>query len=165
EDFDFHAWNHEQDAGRPWEEAEYSGARTHPHWQHHIVGYRRHFDDSLTGPIDGTVAIVAELHESGVPLFALTNWSAELFPAARRRFEFLTLFDDIIVSGDEGIAKPAPEIFAILRRRVGQPLGRCLFVDDSVTNVQAARRTGLDAVVFTDPDALRSELRGRGLPV
>ncbi len=163
EDFDFGAWNHEQDAGRPWDEAESSAAETHPHWRQHILGYRRYFERSLTGPIDGTVAIVEELHDAGVPLFALTNWSADLFPYARRRFAFLELFDDIVVSGDEGIAKPTPEIFAILKRRVARPLERCLFIDDSATNVEAARLAGLDAVVFTDPDQLRSELRARGL--
>jgi 2-haloacid dehalogenase len=163
DDFDFGAWNQQQDAGRPWEEAEDAAGRAHPQWRQHILGYRRHFEHSLIGPIPGTVAILLELHEAGFPLFALTNWSTELFPEARRRYSFLQLFDDIVVSGDEGMAKPAPEIFEILKRRVGRPLERCLFIDDSVTNVEAARRAGLDAVVFTDPDQLRAELETRAL--
>ena len=45
------------------------------------------------------MAVLADLHEAGVRTFALTNWSAELFPHARERFAFLAQFDDIVVSG------------------------------------------------------------------
>ena len=120
---------------------------------------------SLVGPIAHSVAVLRDLHAAGVPLVALTNWSGELFPHARERFDFLALFDDIVVSGDEGIAKPAPEIFAVLEQRLGRPLDRCVFVDDSAANVAAAAQAGLDAIVFTDTDHLRGDLRERGLPV
>ncbi len=165
EDFDFRAWNHRQDAGRPWSEAEEDACRTHPHWRPHVLAYRQHFGKAVAHTIPGTVAIVERLHERGVPLFGLTNWSAELFPLARERHGVLALFDDIVVSGEERLAKPDPAIFAVLERRVGRPLGRCVFVDDSPRNVDAAARAGMDAIAFTDPDRLRAELRARGLPV
>jgi 2-haloacid dehalogenase len=165
DDFDFAAWNHAQDAGRLWDDAERAAVASHPHWREHLLAYRPNFAHSLLGPIDGTVRLVEELHAAGIPLFALTNWSAELFHHARDRFGFLDLFADIVVSGDERLAKPAPEIFARLADRVRRPLGRCLFVDDSPANVQAARDSGLPAVRFTDPDRLRAELRRQGLPV
>lgn len=165
DDFDFAAWNHEQDAGRRWEDAEQIAVASHPHWREHLLAYRPNFAHSLLGPIDGTVRLVEELHAAGVPLFALTNWSGELFHHARDRFGFLDLFADIVVSGDERLAKPAPEIFARLADRVGRPLGRCLFVDDSPANVQAAHDSGLPAIRFTDPGRLRAELCRRGLLV
>jgi 2-haloacid dehalogenase len=165
EDFDFHAWNHEQDAGRGWDEGEAGAAASHPHWEPAIRAYRSNFAASLTGTVEDSVQILRELHVAGTPLFALTNWSAELFPVALERFEFLRLFDDIVVSGAEGLAKPDPAIFATLQRRVGHPLGRCVFIDDSPANVEAARRAGLDAIRFTDTGHLRGDLRARGLPV
>lgn len=164
-DFDFAAWNHAQDAGRDWSQAEDEAVRAHPHWREHILGYRTHFHRSLLGPIDDTVAVLEELHAEGIPLFALTNWSAELFPHARKSFDFLGLFRDIVVSGEVGVAKPAPEIFQILRRRTGFPLERCVFTDDGPANVAAAHEAGLDAILFTDPGRLRADLRARGLPV
>jgi 2-haloacid dehalogenase len=164
-DFDFAAWNHQQDAGRPWPEAEAEAVRSHPHWRRHMLAYRTHFARSLRGPIEDTVAILRELHAAGVPLFALTNWSSELFPCARTRFDFLDLFDDIVVSGDEQTAKPAPAIFEVLERRVRRPLSACVLVDDGPANVDAARRVGLDAILFTDTGHLRADLRARGLPV
>ena len=165
DDFDFAAWNHLQDEGRTWELAEAEVARTHPHWHGHATAYRKHFEHSLLGALEQNVSLLRALHAAGVPVFALTNWSSEMFPHARERYDFLALFDDIVVSGDEGLAKPDPAVFDVLRRRIGRPLEDCLFIDDSRVNIQAARAAGLDAVLFEDTTDLREELRRRGLPV
>jgi 2-haloacid dehalogenase len=165
DDFDFLAWNHVQDGGRRWADAEDEVSRTHPHWHRHAVAYRAHFDLSLLGALEENVSVLRDLARAGVPLFGLTNWSAELFPRALERFDFLGLFEDIVVSGDEGVAKPEPAIFDLLRRRVGRPLEECLFVDDSAANVAAAADAGLDAILFTGDEPLRPALRARGLPV
>jgi 2-haloacid dehalogenase len=164
-DFDFLAWNHEQDAGRPWDEAERAAALSHPHWADALRAYRTNFAQSLLGPVHETVDLLTELHRAGVRLLALTNWSAELFPVARQRFPFLGLFDDIVVSGEERLAKPDPRVFELLERRAGTPLSRCVFVDDSARNVDAARSLGMDAILFTDTGHLRADLHARGLPV
>ncbi len=162
-DFDFWGWNHLLDSGVPLAEAEQLVARTHPHWHKHAVAYRENFEQSLVSVIEGSVRVVETLAANAVPVYGLTNWSGELFPVARRRFGFLSLFTDIVVSGEEGCAKPDPEIFEILADRVGIPLTRCAFADDRVDNVEAGRRAGLDAFVFTDPPQLRDELVTRGL--
>ena len=83
------------------------------------------------------------------------------------RFDFLDLFEDIIVSGEEGVAKPDPEIFEILEERVSHlgGLDDCIFIDDSLVNVAAAHEAGLDAIHFTDPEHLRQDLVVRGLPL
>ena len=163
--FDFMAWNHLQDAGRSWDGGEKAAVLEHPHWQEAIRGYRANFGDSLVGAIEDTVQILRELHAGAVPLFGLTNWSAELFPVAQRRFDFLDLFDDIIVSGQEGVAKPNPEIFKILGDRVPHPLARCVFIDDNEANIEAAGQAGLDTILFTDTGHLREDLLVRGLPL
>ena len=163
--FDFPTWNYQQDAGRSWDQAEAVAVRSHPHWAEAIRAYRVNFRESMTGAIEDTVQIVRELHAAGIPLYALTNWSSELFPQALIRYGFLDLFKDIIVSGDEGVAKPDPEIFDILEKRIGQPLDGCIFVDDSPVNITAAAQAGLDAIHFTDTGHLRHDLLVRGLPL
>ncbi|MGZ4493808.1 MAG: HAD family hydrolase [Nocardioides sp.] len=165
DDFDFLGWNHQQDAGRTWDLAEAEAARSHPHWEPHLRGYRANFVRSLVGPVDDTVTVLEDLHRAGTPLFALTNWSAELFPHAREHFAFLRLFADIVVSGEVGLAKPDPEIFRVLERRIDHPLGSCVFVDDSPANIEAAAGAGMDAILFTDTGHLRDDLRRRGLPL
>jgi len=165
EGFNFTAWNHEQDAGRSWHEAEEVAVTSHPHWEPAIRAYRENFPDSLVGAIEGTVQVLRELHAAGLRLFALTNWSKELFPAALSRFAFLGLFEDIIVSGEEGVAKPDPAIFTILQERIGSALADCIFIDDSPSNVRAAAEAGLNAILFTDVGNLREGLAVRGLPL
>lgn len=163
EDFDFTDWNRQQDAGRSWLEGEAVAVAAHPHWEPAIRGYRENFSDSIVGAIEGTVQLLRELHASGIQLFALTNWSKELFPVALNRFDFLGLFEDIIVSGEEGVAKPDPRIFEILQERIGQSLGSCILIDDSPSNIKAAAEAGLDTILFTDSGRLREDLAVRGL--
>ncbi|MFC7487388.1 HAD family hydrolase [Knoellia sp. CPCC 206453] len=167
EAFDFADWNAANDAGRSWEDAEREAIAAHPHLEEEIRGYRTHFGASLVEEIAGTVEILRELHAADIPVLALTNWAAETFPVALDRFDFLDLFEDIIVSGEEGVAKPDPEIFEILEERVSHlgGLDDCIFIDDSLVNVAAAHEAGLDAIHFTDPEHLRQDLALRGLPL
>ena len=166
-EFDFGAWNLQLDAGRTFAEAEQTAIAAYPHLEDEIRSYRTHFAKSLRGEIEGTVAILKQLHGAEIPLIALTNFSAETFPVALDRFDFLDLFEDIIVSGEEGVAKPDPEIFEELESRVRHlgSLDDCIFIDDRLANVQAATVAGMDAIEFTTPAELRADLLVRGLPV
>ena len=163
-EFDFAAWNRAQDAGRSWDAAEAAAIEAHPHLAAEISAYRRNFPLALPELVPGTSEILRVLRSRGHRLVALTNWSAETFPHAPQRFpEVFALFDDVIVSGVEGVAKPDPAIFLVLARRLGHPLDGVLFVDDSLPNVDAARGAGMDAVHFTGAPALSCELRERAL--
>lgn len=167
ESFGFEDWNRMQDEGRPWADGIAAKMDTHSHYEQEMRGYVQNFAESVTRPIAGTVQILRELHGSDVPLIALTNWSAELFPAALSQHSFFELFDDIIVSGEEGVAKPDPEIFEVLEERLRHlgSLDDCVFIDDNIDNVQAATIAGMDAIHFTGPDDLRADLIVRGLPL
>lgn len=166
EDFDFLAWNHGPDAGQSWEEAEAQVRRTHPHWAEHALAYRANFPAALLGEVAGTAELVRELHAAGVPMWGLTNWSDELYHAhAPRLFDVLGLLEDVVVSGTEGVAKPDPRIFEVLRARTGHDLASLVFVDDRPGNVRAAEEAGLPGLVFTDAATLRGDLRALGLPV
>jgi 2-haloacid dehalogenase len=155
-------WNECQDAGRTIAEAEAELLARHPQHEELIRAYYAQFDRMLAGPIHGTVAILEALHEQGVPLYALTNWSRETFHHARRRFAFLQRFRGIVVSGELGMMKPDARIFWHLTETHGLRPADCLFIDDSPKNVAGARAAGLQAIHFTGPDPLREELRGLG---
>jgi 2-haloacid dehalogenase len=163
--FDFDAWNHACDAGRPWAEALAALERDHPQWVRHGHAYREHFASSLVGDHPDTVAIVQELHAAGVPQVGLTNFSAELYPEAPRLFPFLGLLDDVVVSGRERVAKPDPAIYRLAADRAGLPLPSLVFVDDKRVNVEAAEALGMRGIVYTGADALRAGLRAAGLPL
>ena len=163
--FDFRGWNHGPDSGDTWEDAEAWLDAEHPQWSAHGRAYRPHFATSLLGEVPGSVDLVRTLHAAGVPQWGLTNWSAELYPHAPARFDFLQLLEDVVVSGVEGLAKPDPAVYALTGRRAGHPLERLVFVDDRADIVEAAAACGMRALVFTDAATLRADLRALGLPV
>jgi 2-haloacid dehalogenase len=164
DDFDFGAWNHQQDAGRSWGDALDELRRSHPHWVRHAEAYLEHFPLSLT-EVPGTADLLRELHAAGVPVLGLTNWSAELYPHAPATFEFLGQLDHVVVSGVEHAAKPDRRAYELVAERSGLPLDRLVFTDDNQANVTAAAAAGMDAILFTGAAELRAELRHRGLPV
>ena len=157
------AWNEEQDAGRPWDEAVVLLAARHPQHRELIAAYHHRWDEMLADPIAGSVEILADLRASRTPVYALTNWSAEKFPIARARYAFLAWFDGIVVSGEVGMRKPDPRIFGHLLERHGLAAPSTLLIDDSPANVAAARGLGMAAVPFTTPDRLRADLKSFGL--
>jgi 2-haloacid dehalogenase len=112
----------------------------------------------MAGPIAGTVEILAELRDRGTPLYGLTNWSAETYPCATRRFDFLGWFRGILVSGEVGAIKPDPRIYELLLARFAIDPQHTVYIDDSAVNAEAASRFGIHGVHFTTPGALRKEL-------
>jgi 2-haloacid dehalogenase len=156
-------WNHAMDAGRPFAEASAELIAQYPHYEGQILAWQGRWTEMLSGSIEGTVEVLHELSDAGVRLLALTNWSAETFPEARRRFEFLARFEAIVVSGEYGLAKPDPALFQVLIDQHLTDPGRAVFVDDRADNVAAARGLGLTGLVFTDPDELRADLGRLGL--
>jgi 2-haloacid dehalogenase len=159
------AWNDEQDRGRPWSEACALLVRDHPDKRELIEAWPTRFDETMAGPIAGTVDILAELRERGVPLYALSNWSAETFPRALARFPFLHWFRGTVISGALRIAKPDAAIYRHLLDTYQLRAEDAVFIDDAPRNVAAAEALGMHAVRFTDPPTLRAALVDLGLLV
>ena len=151
-------WNERQDAGRPFAAAIGELVAKHADKAHLIEAFRTRFDEMIPAAIDGTVEILLELSRAGVPLYALTNFSAETFPAQRDRFAFLSAFDGIVVSGEEGVIKPDPRIFRILLERYAVVPAHAVFVDDNAANAAAATALGMHGIHFRSPRQLRDEL-------
>lgn len=157
-------WNEEQDAGRTIKEANELLIKKHPDWREHIEAYYGRWEEMLGGPIEETVEIFRQLKESGgYKLYALTNWSAELFPIALQRYDFLHWFNGRLVSGEEKMRKPYPEFFQLLLDRFNIKKEEALFIDDNLRNAEAAADFGLKTVRFTSPENLKAELTAAGL--
>jgi len=161
---DFPAFNLAQDAGRSWADARAS-LDDRPHLQPMLDEYVAGFARTLLGPVPGSAELVDDLHAAGVRLLGLTNWSAELFGHAAPAAPATTRMEHVVVSGRVGLAKPDPAIFRYLAQTHDVDPTRAVFVDDSPTNVAAARDLGFHTVRFTGTPALRAALRDLGLPV
>jgi HAD superfamily hydrolase (TIGR01509 family) len=123
-----------------------------------IDAWFERFDEMMAGPIAGTVDILAELREREVPVYALSNWSAETFPFAQRRFEFLQWFRAIFLSAEVRLVKPDPRIFNYFCDKFDLRPEQIIYIDDLQHNVEAARTIGMHAIRFTNPASLRQEL-------
>lgn len=151
-------WNIRQDAGRPIAEAVAERTALFPDRAGLIAAFYGRWEEMLNGAVEGTVEILLALKDKGPPLYALTNWSAETFPKALKVFDFLHLFEDIVVSGREKMIKPDAAIYRRLLDRNGLRAGECLFIDDSAKNVEGAMAVGMQAVHYLSPEQLRLDL-------
>jgi 2-haloacid dehalogenase len=157
------AWNAEQDRGRSWDDAVAELVALHPEHEDLIRAFRERWLETLGGAHEDTVAVLAEVRARGVPVYALTNWSAETFDLARGSFPFLDWFDDVLVSGREKMAKPDEQIFRLMLERFSLAPESTVFIDDSPANVAAANALGIDAIQFVGAPELRRELQARGV--
>lgn len=157
-------WNEEQDAGRSIREANELLVAQHPEWKEYIEAYYGRWEEMLGGPIDESVNIFKQLKESSnYRFYALTNWSAELFPIALDRYDFLHWFDGRLVSGEEKMRKPFPEFFQLLLNRFNIKKEEAIFIDDNLRNAEAAQQFGLQTIRFINPAQLKEELQQRGI--
>ena len=155
-----HDWNEKQDAGRSFEEATEELLALHPQHEVAIRAWYGRWQETMNGSIQGTVDIFRELKESGhYKIYALTNWSAETFPWALKKFEFLHWFDGIVVSGVEKTRKPFPDFFQILFDRHAINPATALFIDDNLRNIEGGQALGLPGIHFISPEQLKTDFR------
>ncbi len=160
----FFDWNAEQDRGRSRFDAVAAARALHPQAEMLLDGYFVRFDLTITERIAGTWALAAKLKATGLRLFAITNWSADLWPVATKSHPALAeMFETTIVSGKVGIMKPDPRIYTMLTEHAGLTPADCMFIDDSVKNVEGARNMGWQAHHFQNPDGLAADLLARGI--
>jgi 2-haloacid dehalogenase len=155
----FMEWNAQQDKGRSFAEGVAELSREFPHYANLIQAYHDNWSESIGDPVAGTVEIMKRLKEAGYPVYGLSNWSSETFPMVRNKFIFFDLLDDIVISGEVGQIKPEPEIYKIALQRIGRPANECLFIDDSLANIEQAHKMGFAVVHFQSPEQLETELK------
>jgi 2-haloacid dehalogenase len=156
-------WHFQHDAGRPLAEMTAELTAEFPQYATLIDAYKVRFNETIPGPVKGSLEIVCELAERQVPLFAITNFGAEFWDGFRPTQPIFDHFSDIIVSGVEKLVKPDPAIYALALRRFGLQPCEAIFIDDNLANVKAAHANGFVAHHFIDAGKLRTELAAHDL--
>ena len=162
-EIDFMEWNAQQDKGRSFAEGVAELSKQFPQHAHLIQAYHEHWKDSIGEAYWETVKIMEKLKQAGYSLYGLSNWSAETFPSIREKFNFFDLLDDMVISGEVGHVKPHPEIFQILLDKIGRPAPECLFIDDSLPNIEQANTMGFKTIHFITSEQLKIDLTTMGL--
>ena len=155
-------WNASIDAGRSLDEACEELSARFPDQAELIQAWKRQ-DEMVAGVIPGMPEVVARLRAARIPRYLLTNMPAPVFRARVERYPLLRDFDGAVVSGDEGLLKPSPEIFALLVDRFAIEPATTLFIDDTEVNVRGAEAVGFHGHHFTDAAALTAVLASHGL--
>jgi len=130
----------------------------------HLSQYVARYPLTVPNKIEGTWDILYALKDTGVRVFAITNWSAETWPeGCKVHPELADVFETTIVSGQVGMVKPSVAIFQHFCTAAGVKAEDCIFTDDGLHNCLGARAAGMDTIHFTGPDVLEAGLKDRGL--
>lgn len=156
-------WNARQDAGRTLAAGTEERIAVYPRYEPWIRAFYDRWSEMLGDVIEGSVELVRDAKANGYRVLALSNWSAETFPLARPLYPVLEEFEGIVVSGQEGLIKPDPEIYRLLCERYGVTPERAVFIDDSPRNVEGAQAVGMRGILFRSPHQVRDELVALGL--
>lgn len=160
-----HEWNLEQDRGRSWQDAEAEAIAAYPDHAENIRNFRRHWNAMVPHAYEDSVALMNRLIDAGHDVTMLTNFAADTFIEARRRFPFLHRPRGVTVSGEIRKIKPDREIYDHHTAAFGLEPSATLFIDDSEANVEGAIAAGWRSVLFTGAPKLESDLRVLGIAV
>tara|TARA_B100001094_G_scaffold54357_1_gene49881 strand:- start:17365 stop:17976 length:612 start_codon:yes stop_codon:yes gene_type:complete len=153
------SWNEQQDKGKLMKKATQERVKLFPEYKRLIEMFYGRWEEMLKKEISGTVKILEDLKRNNYRLIALTNWSAETFPIAKKKYKFLKLFEGIVVSGKIKMLKPFKEIYDFTLEKYNLDPKECVFIDDRLDNIQGAVRCGINGIHFESPEKLINELK------
>ncbi|PKP86743.1 MAG: hydrolase [Alphaproteobacteria bacterium HGW-Alphaproteobacteria-17] len=155
-------WHFQHDAGRPLAEMLPELKADFPGHASLIDAYAARFNETIPGPMPGSLELVERLNAAGVPLFAITNFGHEFWEGFRPTQPIFDRFRDIIVSGTEKMMKPDPAIYRLALERFDIDPAGALFVDDVAANVAGAESVGIAGHLFGGAAMLERALVARG---
>ena len=153
------SWNEEQDGGKLMRIATQERIKLFQKHEKLIRMFYGRWEEMLKNEISGTVEILNKLKENNYRLIALTNWSAETFPVAIKKYEFLKSFEGIVVSGEIKMLKPFKEIYNYTINKYKLNPNKCVFIDDRLSNVVGAIECGIHGIRFESPEKLIVNLK------
>jgi 2-haloacid dehalogenase len=119
-----------------------------PEYAEPIAMFRDRWFEMCHGELPGMLDIILDLKAKGVGVYGLTNWPAETFEEARRRFKTIGNIDNYVVSSYVRLAKPSPDIYKLLLSKYNLIPQECVFIDDRKDNVNAAISLGMSGIVY-----------------
>jgi 2-haloacid dehalogenase len=155
-------WHFQHDAGRPLADMLPELKADFPDHAPLIDAYAARFNETIPGPVSGSLELVERLDAAGVPLFAITNFGHEFWEGFRPTQPVFDRFQGIIVSGTEKMMKPDPAIYRLALDRFGIDPAGALFIDDVAANIAGAESLGIAGHLFDGAAMLERDLIARG---
>lgn len=146
------------DLGNPTQEVINEWKRRFPKYRRELDLYDTDYLRLVGEEMPGMRQLLTDLHEDGYQLYGLTNWGHK-FWLVYEKYSIFQLLDGQVVSGEEHVVKPDPQIYNILLNRYSLNPEECIFTDDRAENVEGAQRLGIHGIVFQNAEQLREEIK------
>ena len=152
-------WNVQQDAGRNIKEAEKELIPRFPAYEKQIKMYYANHRKMIKAIFEDSIVMLNQLKKANYPCFVLSNWSAETFRGMTEDYHFLKKFDGLLISGEEKLIKPNPAIYQLAIKRFNLDPHACVFVDDKLENIEAAKKLGFHTIHLTNPKTINADIK------
>lgn len=109
--------------------------------------------------VEGTREIVIKVKKLGYKTAILSIHGKEWIDYLEKKFDFHKLFDILSYSYEDKVSKPHSSAFQKVLQKLNAKPEECLFIDDHERNIEAARALGIQSILFTTAEDLRSKLK------
>ena len=151
-------WNIQQDAGRTIKEAEAVLIPKFPQYEEQIKMYYKNHRNMIIGTFNASIKILDKLKKQNYECYVLSNWSAETFVGMTDDYPFLQLFNGLLISGEDKLAKPDAAIYELAISRFNLIPQETVFIDDKLENIEAAKKLNLKTIHLVDPNIIELEI-------
>ncbi len=156
-------WHFAHDQGVSFEANAAPLKKQHPAHAELIDLWGERYLEMSPGEVPGISAVMDRVESAGLAFHGLTNMPSSIYPILTKAFAPVARLETVVVSGDEKVCKPDPEIFHLAVARMGTDPARTLYVDDSLVNAEAAENVGLIPHHFMSADRLAAHLGRLGV--
>ena len=153
------SWNIQQDAGRSINEAELELIPKFPKYELQIKMYYANHRKMIKGTFKESIAVLSYLKNNNYKCYVLSNWSAETFKGMIQDYPFLKDFDGLLISGEDKLIKPDLAIFQLAINRFNLVPQDCVFIDDKLENVQAAKKLNFNIIHLINTKTIETDIK------
>ncbi len=163
EDFYFHLmedqWNERLDReDTPFESIVEDMQQAMPQYKEQIRLIGELYPELVIGEMEGMRDLLVRLKSEGYRLYGLSNWCSKVH-ITMKQYPIFQLLDGRVISSEEHLVKPSREIYERICTKYGLKAEECVFADDKIENIEAARRFGMHGIWFKDAVQYETELR------
>lgn len=163
EDFYHHlmddGWNERLDREEhPFEQIISDMQAAMPQYKKEIQGFGDRYTEFVLEEVKGMRPLLTRLKEQGYKLYGLTNWCSKVH-ITMTQYPIFQLLDDRLISSEEHLVKPETAIYERICSKFNLKAEECVFADDKIENVEAARAYGMQGIWFKDAKQYEMELK------
>ena len=147
-------WHIQQDLVQDTSQVSAPLVQQFPKYQEAIEAFYGRFLEMIEGTYEKNVKLAMDLKQNGYPIYVLSNFPGDQYDKYEKHNSFLQIFDDKIISGHVGLAKPDIKIYQLAIDKFHLTPERSLFIDDKIENIEGAKQLGIQTIHLQNPDKL-----------